>query len=157
VSVTIYSLLGEILTFAVLVWFIKRFLWGPLIQIMEDRKTRIADGLAAAEHGKREQELAEERAKELLHNAKQQAADIIARAEKRGREIIDEAKADARGEGERLITAAHAEIEQETNRVKEDLRGQVVSIAIAGASKVLEREVDEQSHNELLTKLAAEI
>lgn len=156
-SLSIYSLLGQILTFAVLVWFIKRFLWGPLTQVMEDRKTRIADGLAAAEHGKREEQLAEERAKELLHDAKLQAADIIARAEKRAGELVDEAKADARGEGERLITAARAEIEQETNRVKEDLRGQVVSIAIAGASKVLEREVNEQTHNELLTKLAAEI
>lgn len=156
-SLSIYTLLGQILTFAVLVWFIKRFLWGPLTQVMEDRKARIADGLAAAEHGKREQQLAEERAKELLVDAKQQAADIIARAEKRAGEIIDEAKADAREEGNRLITAAQAEIEQEANRVKEDLRGQVVSIAIAGASKVLEREVNEQTHNELLTKLAAEI
>jgi len=157
VSLSLYTLLGQVLTFAVLVWFIKRFLWGPLTQIMEDRKTRIADGLAAAEHGKREQQLAEDRAKGLLHDAKLQSADIISRAEKRAGEIIDEAKADARGEGERLIIAAHAEIEQETNRVKEDLRGQVVSIAIAGASKVLEREVNEQTHNELLTKLAAEI
>lgn len=156
-SLSIYTLLGQILTFAVLVWFIKRFLWGPLTQIMEDRKTRIADGLAAAEHGKREQELAKDRAKKLLLDAKQQAAEIIAQAQKRGGEIVDEAKAGAREEGVRLIAAANAEIEQEVNRVKEELRGQVVSIAIDGARKVLEREVDERTHNELLTKLAAQI
>ena len=156
-SLSIYSLLGQILTFAVLVWFIKRFLWGPLTQIMEDRKTRIADGLAAAEHGKREQELAEERAKKLLQEAKQQAAEIIAQAQKRGGEIVDEAKAGAREEGARLIAVARAEIEQEVNRVKEDLRGQVVAIAMDGARKVLEREVNEQAHDALLTKLAAQI
>ena len=156
-SLSIYSLLGQILTFAVLVWFIKRFLWGPLTQIMEDRKTRIADGLAAAEHGKREQELAEERAKKLLHEAKQQAAEIIAQAQKRSGEIVDEAKAGAREEGARLIAAARAEIDQEVNRVKEDLRGQVVAIAMDGARKVLEREVDERTHDALLTKLAAQI
>lgn len=156
-SLSIYTLLGQILTFAVLVWFIKRFLWGPLTQIMEDRKTRIADGLAAAEHGKREQELAEDRAKKVLLEAKQQAADIITQAQKRGGEIVDEAKVGAREEGARLIAAARAEIEQEVNRVKEELRGQVVSIAMDGARKVLEREVDEQTHNALLTKLAAQI
>jgi F-type H+-transporting ATPase subunit b len=157
VSLSIYTLIGQILTFAVLVWFVKRFLWGPLTQMMEDRKARIADGLAAAEKGQHEQELARQRATEILHEAKQQASEVIARAEKRAGEIVEEGKNDARTEGERLLTAARSEIEQEAHRAREALRSQVASIAITGAEKVLEKEIDEQTHNELLAKLVAEI
>ena len=156
-SIGIPTLLGQILTFAVLVWFVKRFLWGPLTQLMEDRKTRIADGLAAAERGKHEQELAEQRAREVLHEAKQQAAEIISRAERRATEIVEESKTEAREEGERLLTAARAEIDQEVNRVREELRRQVAAVALAGASRVLEREIDEQAHSRLLDELAAQI
>lgn len=156
-SLSIYTLIGQILTFAVLVWFVKRFLWGPLTQMMEDRKARIADGLAAAEKGQHEQELARQRATEILQEAKQQASEVIARAEKRAGEIVEEGKSDARSEGERLLTAARSEIEQEAHRAREVLRSQVASIAITGAEKVLEKEIDEQTHNELLDKLVAEI
>ncbi|MGA7799598.1 MAG: F0F1 ATP synthase subunit B [Gammaproteobacteria bacterium] len=156
-SVSILTLLGQIITFAVLVWFVKRFLWGPMTSMMADRQRRIADGLAAAERGKHEQQLAEERAAELLHEAKGQAAEIISRAEKRATEIVEEAKADARTEGERLLTAAQAEIAQEINRAREELRGQVAAIAVSGAEKVLEREIDEKAHGELLQKLVAQI
>ena len=92
-----------------------------------------------------------------MRQAKEQAGEIITRADKRAAEIVEEAKDDAKVEGQRLLTAARAEIDQEVNRVKEGLRGQVVSIALAGAGKVLEREVDEATHAELLNKLAAEI
>ena len=151
------TLIGQAIAFFLFVVFCMKFVWPPILQALTERKAKIADGLAAAEHGKHEQELAEERAKELLHKAKEQAAEIITRADKRASEIVDEAKGDAKSEGARLMTAAQAEIEQEVNRVKEDLRGQVVSIALAGAGKVLEREVDEAEHAELLNKLAAEI
>ena len=156
-SLSLYTLIGQILTFAVLVWFVKRFLWEPLTQMMEDRKARIADGLAAAEKGQHEQELARQRATEILQEAKQQASEVIARAEKRAGEIVEEGKSDARSEGERLLTAARSEIEQEAHRAREVLRSQVASIAITGAEKVLEKEIDEQTHNELLDKLVAEI
>ena len=151
------TLIGQSITFIVFVWFCMRFIWPPVMNALETRKKKIADGLAAAEHGKHEQELAEERAKDLLREAKEQAGEIINRADKRAAEIVDEAKGDARAEGDRLMTAARAEIDQELNRVKEELRGQVVSIALAGAGKVLEREVDESTHAELLNKLAADI
>jgi F-type H+-transporting ATPase subunit b len=151
------TLIGQIVTFAVLVWFIQRFLWGPLTALMEDRKKRIADGLAAAERGQHEQQLAEERAKEALHAAKEQAAGIIAQAQKRAAEIVDEAKDEARSEGERLLAAARAEIDHEYNQAKEQLRAQVVSLAVAGAEKVLEQEIDAQTHTAMLDKLAAEI
>ena len=151
------TLIGQAIAFFLFVMFCMKFVWPPILQALNERKAKIADGLAAAEHGKREQELAEERAKELLREAKEQAAEIIGRADKRASEIVDEAKDDAKAEGARLMVAAQAEIGQELNRVKEDLRGQVVSIALAGAGKVLAREVDESEHAELMTKLAAEI
>ena len=151
------TLIGQAIAFFLFVVFCMKYVWPPILQALEARKKKIADGLAAGEHGKREQALAEERAKELLREAKEQAGEIITRADKRAAEIVDEAKDDAKAEGQRLMTAAQAEIEQEVNRVKEGLRGQVVSIALAGAGKVLEREVDEATHAELLNKLAAEI
>jgi F-type H+-transporting ATPase subunit b len=151
------TLIGQSITFIVFVWFCMKFIWPPVMHALEERKKKIADGLAAAEHGKHEQELAEERAKEILREAKDQAGEIINRADKRAAEIVEEAKVDAREEGARLLTAARAEIDQEVNRAREALRGKVVSIALAGAGKVLEREVDESAHGELLNKLAAEI
>ena len=151
------TIIGQAIAFFLFVVFCMKYVWPPILQALTERKAKIADGLAAAEHGKHEQVLAEERAKELLREAKDQAAEIINRADKRASEIVDEAKDDAKSEGARLMTAAHAEIDQEVNRVKEDLRGQVVSIALAAAGKVLEREVDESAHTELLNKLAADI
>ncbi len=151
------TLIGQILTFAVLVWFVKRFLWGPMTRMMEARTARIADGLAAADRGKHEQELAEKRAKELLHDTKSQAGEIIAQAQKRSTEIIEESKGQARVEGERLLTAAQAEIEQETNRAKEQLREQVVTLAIAGAEKILAKEINAEAHQDILDQVAAQI
>ena len=151
------TLIGQSITFFFFVWFCMKYVWPPIMQALEARKKQIADGLAAGERGKHEQELAQKRATEVLAEAKRQAQEIIAKAEKRAAEIVDEAKSDAKGEGERILTAARAEIGQEVNRAKEGLRAQVVSIAIAGASKVLEREVDANTHNDLLNKLAAQI
>ncbi|MGB5177525.1 MAG: F0F1 ATP synthase subunit B [Gammaproteobacteria bacterium] len=151
------TLIGQAIAFFLFVVFCMKYVWPPILHALEERKKKIADGLAAGEHGKREQALAEERAKELLREAKEQAGEIITRADRRAAEIVDEAKDDAKAEGQRLMTSARAEIEQEVNRVKEGLRGQVVSIALAGAGKVLGREVDESTHDELLKKLASEI
>jgi len=151
------TLIGQAIAFFLFVVFCMKFVWPPILEALSARKAKIADGLAAAEHGKREQELAEARAKELLRQAKEQAAEIIGRADRRASEIVEEARDDAKTEGARLMTVAQSEIEQEVNRVKEDLRGQVVSVALAGAGKILAREVDESAHAELLSKLAAEI
>ena len=151
------TLFGQIAAFVLLIWFVNKLLWGPLTNLLAERQKKIADGLAAAKKGKHELELSERRAKESLHEARSQAADILAQAEKRANEIVEEAKGNARNEGERLITAAHAEIEQEVNRAKEQLRGQVAAIAIAGASKILSREIDANAHNDLLKELATQI
>ncbi|MGF1613318.1 MAG: F0F1 ATP synthase subunit B [Gammaproteobacteria bacterium] len=151
------TLFGQMLTFTVLVWFVMRFLWEPVIRMLEDRKKRIADGLAAADRGHHEKELAEKRAKELLVNAKEQAAEIIAQAQRRADEIVEESKDDARAEGQRLVTAAHAEIEQLLNQAKEQLRHQVVGIALTAAEQIVMREVDADEHNRMLEKLVNQL
>lgn len=151
------TLFAQIIAFALLIWFVNKVMWGPLSGLMEARQKRIADGLAAAEKGKHEQELAEKRAKEVLHEAKQQAAEIIAQSQKRASEIVEEAKGSARTEGERILTAAHAEIDREVNQAREVLRKQLASLAVAGAEKVLKREIDAKAHETLLNDLATQI
>jgi F-type H+-transporting ATPase subunit b len=151
------TLIGQTITFFVFVWFCLKFVWPPIMQALDDRKKTIADGLAAAERGKHDLELAQVKVAEELKDAKAQAADIISQAQKRAAEIVEEAKDDARTEGERLLNAARAEIDQEVNQAREQLRTQVASLAVVGASRVLEREIDEQAHADLLNDLAAQI
>lgn len=151
------TLIGQAISFIFFVWFCMKFVWPPIMSALEERKKKIADGLAAAERGKHEKELADQRAKEVIGEAKQEASTIIAQAQKRASEIVEEAKETARTEGERIVAAANAEIEQEVNRAKEHLRGQVVSIAVAGAGRVLRREIDEKAHDDLLKDLVSQI
>ena len=151
------TLIGQSLTFFIFVWFCMKFVWPPIMNALHERKTKIADGLAAAEHGQHEQELAKKRASEVLHDAKQNAADIINQAQKRAGEIVEESKTDARAEGQRLLTAAKDEIDQEVQRAKEALRAELGTIVISGAEKVLEREVDASVHDDMIKKLATQI
>jgi len=134
-----------------------KFIWPPIMGALEARRKEIADGLAAAERGQHEQELAEKRAAEHIKDAKGQASDIVAQAQKRASEIVEEAKGDAKTEAERIVTGANAEIEQEINRAREGLRGEVVTLAIAGAEKVLKREVDKETHSSALNELASQL
>jgi len=156
VNITV-TLMAQMIAFGLLIWFVNKVMWVPLSGIMEARQKRIADGLAAAEKGKHEQELAEKRATELLKEAKDQAQDIVAQGQKRASEIVEEAKDTARAEGDRIIAAANAELEREVNQAKETLRVQVAAIAVAGAEKVLKREIDAKAHESLLNDLAAQI
>jgi F-type H+-transporting ATPase subunit b len=151
------TLIGQSITFALFVWFCMKFIWPPIVSALEARKKQIADGLAAADRGKHELELAAKRASESLHEAKQKAAEIIAQAEKRAAQIVDESKNQAKVEGERQLAAAQAEIEQEAFRAREQLREQVANLVIAGAEKVLRREVDAKAHTELLEAIKNEL
>lgn len=151
------SLFGQILAFVLLIWFVNKFLWGPVNGLLSERQKRIADGLAAAEKGKHELELAEKRAHEALNEAKARAGEILAQAEKRASEIVEESKGKAKEEGDRIKAAAVAEIEQEANRAKEQIRAQVGSIAVTAAGKILSREVDAKAHEQLIKDLAAQI
>ncbi|HKX53794.1 MAG TPA: F0F1 ATP synthase subunit B [Nitrosospira sp.] len=152
-----FTLISQAMAFAIFIWFTVRFVWPPLMRAIENRQKTIAEGLAAGERGKRELELASQRSGDVVREAKQRASDIIAQAEKRAAEIVDEAKVAAREEGDRILVGAKAEVEQEVFRAKEALRQQVANLALAGATKILRREVDEKAHAELLASLKAEL
>ena len=151
------TLIGQMLSFAVFVWFTMRFVWPPLAKAMDERKAKIAEGLAAAERGQHEQELAQRRAKDTLHEAKQVAAEIRAKAEKQALLIIEEARDKAKEEGGRQLAAAQAEIEQETNKAREALRTQVAKLAVMGAEKILRKEINVDAHKNIVESVANQI
>ena len=151
------TIIGQSIAFAFFVWFCMKYVWPPLIGVLNERQKKIADGLAAADKASTDLELARSKAMKELRNAREQAQDILEQANRRASVIVDEAKDDARKEGERLILAARAEIEQEANQAREVLRTQVASIAIAGAGKILGRNIDEAANSELVDQLAAEL
>ncbi|MDA8362803.1 MAG: F0F1 ATP synthase subunit B [Gammaproteobacteria bacterium] len=144
------TLFGQMITFAVMVAFVWRFLWGPLTRMLAERSRRIADGLAAAEKGRHDLERAQKRAVEVLREARQQANEILAQAEKRAGEIIDEAKTHAKGEAEGIISAARTEIEREANAAREQLRVSASQLAVAAAERILEHEIDAAAHARLI-------
>ncbi len=151
------TLIGQLIVFSVLIWFVKAVLWEPIINTLEDRKKRIAEGLAASEKGIKEQELAEEHATDLIKQAKVEAAEIISQAKSRDGQMLEEAKNKAVEEADRVIAGAQAEIDQEVNRAKDTLRTQVSELAIAGASKILGKEVDASAHKAALKELIEQI
>ena len=151
------TLLRQLISFVIFVWFCMKFIWPPLPTALQDRQKKIADGLAAAERGAQDKKLAQERAKQELREAKAQAAEIIAQAQKRAGAIVEESKDDARVEGERLLTAARAEIDQETNRAREQLRGQVATLSIAGAQKILQREIDAAANKDIVDSVVSQL
>jgi F-type H+-transporting ATPase subunit b len=147
----------QVLVFAAFVLFTMKFVWPPLVNALEERQEKIADGLAAAERGQRELELAQHRVSDELRQAKVQASDIIEKANRRASQIVDEAKDAARLEGQKLVKIAEAQIAQELNRAKDDLRKQVASLAVAGAERILQREIDEKANQALINSLIEEI
>ncbi len=151
------TLVVQMLVFAAFVWFTMRFVWPPLAKALEERQEKIADGLAAAERGQRELQLAQHRVLDDMKQAKLQAAEIIEKANRRGVQMIDEAKNDARLEAQKLAKMAQEQIDQEINRAKETLRKQVSALAVIGAEKILKREIDQQANKELLDHLIEEI
>jgi F-type H+-transporting ATPase subunit b len=151
------TLFAQALSFAILIWFTVKFVWPPLLAAVEKRQKTIADGLADAERAKHDLEMAAKRSADILREAKEQAGEIVANGEKRASEIVEQAKAQAKVEGDRIIAGAKAEVDQEVFRAKEQLRTQVSAIALAGAGKILGREIDAKAHNDLLDKLVAEL
>ncbi|MFW5432392.1 MAG: F0F1 ATP synthase subunit B [Methylophilaceae bacterium] len=152
-----FSLFAQAAVFFMLIWFTVKFIWPPLLNAIEKRQKEIADGLAAASEGRNALEAAAKKSEGTLTEAKQKASEIIGQAEKRANQIVEEAKGTAKSEGDRIIESARSEIDQEVNRAKEGLRAQVSSLAIAGAEKILRKEINAKAHSELLSKLAAEL
>ena len=151
------TLIGQTIAMVVFVWFCMKFIWPPLLAAIEERQAKIAEGLAAADQGQEKLEAAQAEAEEIVADARRQATGILDQAHSRANEIVAEGKADGVKERERQVAAAQAEIEQESNRAREELRGQVSAIAMAGAEKILNREIDSKSHEDILGKLAQEI
>ena len=151
------TLIGQSIAFAVFVFFCMKVVWPPIMAALDERKKKIADGLAEAERGMKQQELAEQGAEKKLAEAKQQASEILGQAQKRANEIVEDAKSVASEEGNRIKEAAHAEVEKEVNRAKETLRTQVSGIAIAGAERILKKEINASAHQDILDELASQI
>ena len=151
------TLIGQTIAMIVFVWFTMKFIWPYVMNAIEERQTKIADGLAAAERGQQSLDSAKEEAAAIVGEARKQASGILDQAHARANEIVAEGKAEGARERERQLQAARAEIEQESNRAREELRGQVSAIAVASAEKILMREIDPKTHEDILTRLAAEL
>ena len=151
------TLIGQMITFTLLVWFTMKYVWPPIINALEERKAKISEGLAAAEKGQEEIKLAEKKAKSVLKEAKEQSAEIIATAQKRANELVEESKLQAKAEGERLLEAAKAKIEQESLQARESLRKEVSALALRAAEQILKEEIDKAKHQDLLSKTAAQL
>jgi F-type H+-transporting ATPase subunit b len=151
------TLIAQMVTFAVFIWFCWKYIWPPITSAMRERQEAIADGLAAAERAEKDLELAQSKATDQMREAKVEAQHHIDEARDRARQMVEAAKDDARLEGERLLEAARAEIDQEMNRAKEILRVQVAELALSGAEKVLGSSIDRSKHGALLDELAAEL
>lgn len=151
------TLLGQLVTFAIFVWFTMKFVWPLLLKQMEERETRIADGLAAAEQGQKDFAEAKEKSAAEIEKGKEQAAKIISQAQKRHDEIVEEAKDNAKAEASRIKDSALSEIEQEKEKARQELRTQVAALAIAGAEQILMKEVDRAAHNDVLEKVSQQL
>ena len=151
------TMIGQLISFAVFVWFCYKFVWPPILAAMAEREQKIADGLQAATRAEKDLELAQEKATSQLGDAKAEAAGIVDSANKRAAQIIDEAKEQAREEADRVKKAAEAEVEQQISQAREQLRAQVAVLAVQGAEKILKAQVDANAHQQMLNDLAAEL
>lgn len=151
------TLIGELIAFLVFVLFCMKYVWPPIINAIETRQQKIADGLAATDRAEQDLRLAQEKAKQHLVEAKTQASALIDQAKKREQQIIEEAAVKAQAEREKILAQAKAEVEAERIRAKEELRKQVAALAVAGAERILQRSIDEAAHCDILEKLVAEL
>jgi F-type H+-transporting ATPase subunit b len=151
------TLLMQAAAFAAFIWFTAKFVWPPLMRAIDTRQKQIADGIAAGEQGKQSLASAEKRIADMLTEAKTRSSEIIGQGEKLRSETVDAAKAEAKAEADRILAAAKAEIKQEVARAKESLRNQVAGLAVAGAAKILKREVDPKAHADLLASIRQEL
>jgi len=151
------TLIGQTIAMIFFVWFTMKFIWPPIMNAIEARQVAIADGIAAAQRGQTDLENAKAEAAKIIAEARDQARSIIDQANSRASAILEAAKAEAEAEKQRRLEAARAQIDVEINRAREELRGQVAAIAVAGAERILKREIDAAAHRDLLERLAAEL
>ena len=151
------TLFAQMIVFLLLVWISMKFIWPLILEAMDEREQKIANGLAAAEQGQQDLAQAKDKVEDLIREAREKAVQIVDQANQRAGDIVDEAKQDGRQERERQLQSAQAEIQQEINRARDELRGQVAGLSVATAEKILAREIDPAAHRDLLDQLAAEI
>lgn len=151
------TLLAQIVVFAILWWFTMKFVWPPIAKALDERAQKIADGLAAADKAKSELASANARVEQELAQSRNETATRLADAERRAQSIIDEAKARATEEGNKIIAAARAEAEQQAVQAREALREQVAVLAVKGAEQILRKEVNAGVHADLLSRLKTEL
>lgn len=151
------TLLAQALVFALFIWFSAKLIWPPIVKAMDDRRKKIAEGLADAERSAKSLDEARESAAKLQTEARTQAQSIVADSERRAQAIVDEAKAQAKVEADRLVATARAEASQAMQQAKAALRDQVAVLAVAGAEQILRREVDAKTHAQLLNELKAKL
>lgn len=151
------TIIGQFITFAILVWFTMKYVWPPITKAMHNREKKIAAGLEAAERSKRELETAEHTALGIIRDAKMQATQIIEQANSHSAKLVEEAKIQAKQEGQRIVEMAQGEIGREVAQAKEELKSKLATLAIRGAEQIIQREIDAHAQESLLTQLAAEI
>jgi F-type H+-transporting ATPase subunit b len=152
-----FTLVAQAIVFASFIWFTVKFVWPHMLRAIEARQKTIADGLAAGEQGRRSLETSTRQAEDAVNQARNRAAEILAQAEKRAAQLVDEARNAAKEEGNREKAAAKAEIAQEVSRAREQLRDNVAALAVAGAEKILRREVDAKAHSDLLESIKRQL
>ncbi len=152
-----YTLIGQLLAFILFVWFCMKYIWPPMMQALEDREKEISDGLDAASRGKRELEEANIKKEDILQDAKKEAAELVNQANQRANQIVEDAQSTAGEEAERIKVSAQSDIEQSTKRAREELRSEVATLAVAGAEKILNSEIDKKKNSELINKLSKEL
>jgi len=151
------TLFGEMLTFAVLVWVTMKYIWPPLLKVMEERQQKIAAGLEAAKSGQYALELAQKNIAEQIHEAKTKAATILDLANHKANNLIEEGKVKAQDECAKILAKAKLDIEQEINKTKKELQQQTAALVIAATEKILQQKIDEATQQELINQLIAEI
>ena len=151
------TLVAQLVVFFIFAWFTMKYVWPPIMKALDERATKIAEGLAAAERGRQSYDLAAKHSAETMREGKEKVAEVIAQAEKRALQIIEDAKVQAKIEAEKIVTGAKAEIEQEAARVKENLRERVAELAVAGAEKILRREIDAKAHASMLAAIKQDL
>lgn len=151
------TLVVQAIAFLALIWFAAKFIWPPLTQAIDERNKKIADGLNAAEKGKLALVEAEKKGDAAMKEARERASDLRATSEKQAAQMVEEAKAAAKVEADKIIAAARSQIEAETVKAKNALREQVATLAVAGAEKILKREIDAKAHTEILNQLKAQL
>lgn len=154
---SIWTIIGQAGTFLVFIWAVMKFVWPPLTQAMEERRQKIAEGLAQSEEAEQALDRARAEAEDLIRQARQKAGEIIDQASKRGNQLVEQAKEEAIAERDRQVAAAEAEIRLASNQAREALRERLAELAVAGASRVIEKEIDATAHRDMLDKLAAEL